>query len=217
MELDDLKQAVWSLDRRLEQGSTPSLELYKEQKLDRTRASLRPLVWGHAAQVAFGVLLSVVAGSFWWRHSDEPNLMIAGVIVHVYAVLMIALGARVLVHIHTLNLAAPVLAIQKQLARLRRSYVTTGLVVGLPWWCLWIPFVMVISGADLVANTPASWLVLNLLVGIAGILGTLWFYRVLWYRPAHDERRRNVEVSAAGNSLRRAQKFLDEIARFERE
>src|SRR5262245_27982885 len=164
MELDDLKQAFWTLEGRMERQSTLNERIYKEQKLDRTRASLRPLVWGHAGQAALGVLLTLLAGPFWWKHPDNPHLVIAGVIVYVYAVLMIALGARVLVRLYNLDFDAPVIAIQKQLAELRRSYLNCGLVIGLPWWLLWIPFAMVMSGFDLYTRATRAWIIANIAV-----------------------------------------------------
>jgi Na+/melibiose symporter-like transporter len=93
----------------------------------------------------------------------------------------------------------------------------TGFIVGLPWWVLWIPLVMVVFGFDLVGGASRAWLVTNLIVGVAGIVGTLWYYRHLWVEPADSERRRSTEASASGKGFRSAQLFLDEIARFERE
>jgi len=217
MELDDLKQAVADLDRGVAQVRDLGAAAYKERGLDRTRASLRPVLWEHAGQVALGVLLALVVGPFWWSQRAEPALLVAGLVLHVYAVLMIALGARVVVSIRTLDLGAPVVEIQKALERLRRSYVMTGFVVGLPWWLLWIPLVMVLLGFDLVGGVSPAWLITQLIVGVAGIVGTLWYYRNLWVEPAGSERRRSIEVSASGASFRSAQRFLDEIARFERE
>jgi hypothetical protein len=130
---------------------------------------------------------------------------------------MIALGARVIVAVRTLDLDAPLIETQKALARLRRSYVMTGFIVGVPWWFLWIPLVMVVFGIDLVASASRPWLVTNLFVAVVGIAGTLWYYRHLWVAPVDSERRRRIEESASGKSFVAAQRFLDEIARFERE
>jgi Na+/melibiose symporter-like transporter len=130
---------------------------------------------------------------------------------------MIALGVRVIVSIRTLDLDAPVVEIQRALARLRRSYVMTGFIVGLPWWLLWIPFVMFVFGIDLNGRFSWNWLITNLVIGVVGIVGTLWSFRRLWIAPVDSEQRRSIEVSASGKSFRSAQRFLDEIAGFERE
>lgn len=217
MELDDLKQAVATLDRGVAQLHDLGSASNKEQTLDRTRASLRPVLWEHAGQVALGVLVALAVGPFWWAHRAEPALLIAGLLLHVYAVLMIVLGSRVIVAVRTLDLDAPIVDIQRELASLRRSYVVTAFVIGLPWWLLWIPLAMVVFGFDLVSEASPLWLVTNLIFGILGIAGTLWYHRHLWVGRPDSERRRGIEESVSGTSFRSAQRFLDEIARFERE
>lgn len=216
MELDDLKQAVAELERGIAEVRYFSVETYKKRKLDRTRASLRPVLWEHAGQVALGMVIAVV-GQLWWPENGAPALLVAGLVLQAYAVLMIVLGLRVIVSIRTLDLDAPVVDIQRALARLRRSYVMTGFVVGMPWWLLWIPLAMVVFGVDLTGRFSWGWLSTNLVIGIAGIAGTLWYFRHLWIEPEDSELRRKVEVSVSGNSFRNAQGFLDELARFERE
>ena len=216
MELDELKQAVANLNREIAYARNLSVGAHKERQLDRTRASLRPVLWEHAAQIALGVLLWLVVGPFWWSRLGEPTMLVSGLVLHVYAVLMVGLGARVVVAVRTLDLDAPVVEMQRALARLRRSYVMTGFVVGLPWWLLWMPLIMVIFGFDLVSGASRAWLLTNLLVGVVGIACTLWYYRRLWVGPV-DSERRSIEESASGRSFRSAQRFLDEIARFERE
>jgi serine/threonine-protein kinase len=167
--------------------------------------------------VALGVVLVLAVGPFWWSRWAEPVMMGAGLVLHVYAILMIALGIRAIVTVRTLDLGAPVVEIQKAVASLRRSYVMTGFVVGLPWWLLWIPFVRVVFDFDPVSSASRAWLATNVIIGVAGIAATLWYYRHLWVEPVDSERRRSLERSASGAGFRNAQRFLDEIARFERE
>jgi hypothetical protein len=208
---------VADLDRGVAQMRTLGIAEHKERRLDRTRASLRPVLWERAGQVALGVLLVLAVAPFWWGRLAAPVMMVSGLVLHAYAILMIVLGVRAVVAVRTLDLDAPVVEIQKQLASLRRSYVMTGFVVGLPWWLLWIPLAMVVFGFDLVAGASRAWLVTNLIVGVLGIVGTLWYYRHLWMEPVDSERRRKLERSASGARFRDAQRFLDEIAHFERE
>lgn len=217
MVLDDLKQAIADIDRHVAQVRDLGVAAYRERRLDRTRASLRPVLWEHAGQIAIGVLLALAVGPFWWNRWAEPVLLVAGLVLHLYALLMIALGVRIIVSIRALDLDGPVVEIQRGLARLRRSYVMTGFIVGLPWWLLWIPLIMVVFGIDLVGDDSHAWFFINLIIGIVGTGGTLLYFRHLWLGPAESERRRSVEESVAGKSFRSARHFLDEIARFERE
>ncbi len=219
MELDELKSAWQSLDRRLAQQNSLNLQLFRDSKLDQARARLRPLHWGQIIQIIAGALLILMATTFWTQHREVTHLLIAGLIVHAYGVLMIVLGARTLWLVNQIDYAAPVIAIQKQLAQLRGFYILNGLWAGLPWWLLWMPFMMMFFmgafGADVYANAP-SVIYGGAAVGIVGLLATWWLHR--WSRdPRRPRLAKFVHDSVTGASLRRAQAQLDEIARFEHE
>lgn len=219
MELDELKQAWQSLDRRIERQYTLQLHVHRDRKLEALRGHLRPLVWGHALQMLFGALLVLLAVSVWTRHPHETHLLVAGLVMHVYGVAATIFGGVMLSRIARMDYAAPVLSLQKQLATLRRHYVIGGLWVGLPWWLLWVPCAMLVFmalfGADFYRHAPTViWL--NLGVGVLGLLATWAFHR--WSR--HQRRPRvakRLDASLTGSSLRKAQTVLDEIAQFERD
>jgi hypothetical protein len=217
MELDDLKSAWQVLDRRLEQQAALNLHLFKQDKLDRMRSSLRPLFWGQILQILFGAATVLFAVSFWTQHRDVPHLLLTGLIMHVYGVATIIFAGVTLGHISRIDHAAPVLAIQKQLAQLRRVYIINGLSVGLPWWVLWVTLMQIVFmnafGADLYTNL-GDWLWGCYASGVLGLLATWWFHR--W---THDPRRARlaqvVDDSVTGSSLRKARRMLDEIERYE--
>jgi len=215
MELDELKSAWQLLDRRLEQHAAINLHILKESQLDRLRSRLRPLAWGQIVQIAAGLFMALWAAAFWSQHRDVAHLLIAGLIVHAAGLSMILLGAVVLVSISRIDYSAPVLAIQRQLAQLRVIYVRGGFVVGMSWSILWIPFVALIFqsafGIDLYANAP-SVAYIGVAVGIALMFGVWLLHR---WSARHPELQRTLDDAAAGASLVRARRILDEIARFE--
>ncbi|HEY0232035.1 MAG TPA: serine/threonine protein kinase [Dokdonella sp.] len=219
MELDELKTAWRTLDRRLEQHNALSLQLLVDSRLNALRTRLRPLYRGQALQILFGVLLVVAAAIFWTRHRDAMHLLLAGVCLHLYGVLTIVFAAVTLALMERIDYAAPVLTIQKQLAALRRFYIRNALVAGLSWWLLWVPllmmFLMGVYGVDVYAHAP-SVIYSGLAVGVAGLLASYGLHR--WSR---DGRRpllaKFLNDSMTGSSLRKAQALLDEIARFERD
>jgi hypothetical protein len=217
MELDDLKSAWQTLDRRLDAQAALNLHIFKDGKLDKARRGLRPLVWGQAFQMLCGVALILISVSFWSSHLDIAHLLLAGLLVHVYGVLMIIFGGVTLSLIDRIDYAAPVLAIQKQLGQLRRFYIRTNIGLGLAWWFLWMPLMMMLFmsafGADLYANAP-SVIFSGTAIGAVGLLLTWWFHR--WSRhPSRPQMAKTVEDSVAGGSLNRAQRVLNEIAQFE--
>jgi hypothetical protein len=217
MELDDLKTAWQTLDRRLDAQTALNLHIFKDGKLEKARRGLRPLACGQAFQMLCGVGLIVLSVPFWSAHLDVPHLLLAGVSVHVYGVLMIICGGATMGLISRIDYAAPVLAIQKQLGHTRRFYVRTNVGLGLAWWFLWMPLMMMFFmsafGADLYANAP-SVIYGGTAIGAVGLLLTFIFNR--WARhPSRPAMAKIVDDSVAGSSLNRAQRVLDEIAQFE--
>ena len=215
MELDDLKAAWQTLDRRLDAQTALNLHVFKDGKLDKARRGLRPLFWGQIAQILFGVALILYAVSFWPQHLDAPHLLIAGVSVHVYGVLTIICAGVTLSLINRIVYAAAVVSIQKQLGQLRRFYVRTNIGLGMAWWFLWMPLTMMFFmgtfGADLYANAPEV-IYSGIAIGAVGLLLTWGFHR--WSR-SRPQMAKTVEDSVAGGSLNRVQQALDEIAQFE--
>lgn len=221
MELDDLKLAWKSVDRRLEQQHALELHIYRDSKVDKARAGLRPLFRGQIIQIICGAMVAIFGALFWTAHIGVFHLMVPGLIVHVYGILMIFFAARTLALIHRIDYSAPVVTIQKQITELSSFYVRHGMAVGLPWWVLWIPFMLVLFGflgADIWAKTPSvrPWIYINAGVGVAGLLASWWFYT--WARhPDRPRLSKFVDDNVTPSSLKRAQHFLDEIAQFEKE
>jgi hypothetical protein len=217
MEIDDMKAAWQTLNQRLDAQAALNLNMFKGDKLDKMRRGLRPLVWGQAVQILFGALIAMWGGSFWIEHRAVPHLLIAGLIMHAAGISMIGLGAFMEALIGRIDYSAPVLTIQRQLAQLRKVYVRGGFAIGLPWWVLWVPFLMVflqsLFGADLYMNAP--WMVwICAAAGIVGMLSTWVFVRWAGQRPRLGKW---LESGAAGRSINNAQGFIDEITRFEQE
>jgi len=216
MELDEMKLAWQGLDRRLEQQHALNLQLFRDGRMDMLQRGLRPLVWGQAIQMLIGVFGLLLLAPIWIAHWRDPAVLIAGVVMHVYCLGLIIFGGVMQGQVAQLDYSAPVLTIQRQLLKLRKTYSVGGaLVVGLPWWFLTAPLLVVLSrGAIMVRAPSVIWI--QLAIGAAGLLATWWFHR--WaHRPQRAAFGRKLDDSNAGGSIRRAQAALDEIGRFEQE
>ncbi|MEI2428802.1 serine/threonine protein kinase [Lysobacter yananisis] len=219
MELDELKQAWQALGDKLDRQHRMERLRLREERGRRMRSGLRPLVWGQALQMAAGVLLTIWGAAFWSAHAHSAHLLAFGLALHLYGIALVVCGAWVQSCVAGIDYTAPVLALQRRLAALRRAYVRGGLAVGLAWWLLWMPalaaILMSLFGVDLYRNAP-SMFVYGGAVGVAGLLASAWFLR--WSRdPARPRLRRAVDDGVAGASVRRAEAVLEEIERFERE
>ncbi|HJT97174.1 MAG TPA: hypothetical protein VJ696_02580 [Rhodanobacteraceae bacterium] len=219
MELDEMKSAWLALDRRLERQEALNLFAFRESRLDRLRAALRPLLVGQIVQIVAGALLALVFAPFWIEHREVPHLFLVGLSLHAYALLFIVSGARDLYLIGRIDYAAPVLDIQRRLAELRAWRVRVAPVFGAIGCLVWVPFVLwlfvVLFGVDVYARNPGVVYVL-LASGVACLLAMLAIMR--WSRhPRRAHVARYLEDSVAGSGVGKAQRFLDEIAAFARE
>jgi hypothetical protein len=204
MDLDDLKAAWQTLSQRLDRHDALTLALLRDRKLSSLRRRLLPLRLGQMLQIVFGLAVTIAAVAFWTAFASEPRMLVTGLLMHAYGITTIAAGVLVQRRISRLDYASAVVDIQKQLASLRRTYVTTGLLVGLPWTLLWILAVIMaarVSGTDLFATAPA-FVYANLAFGALLLLAAYAF------------RRRLADI-LTGPTLRRAQATLDELVRFE--
>jgi hypothetical protein len=216
MELDDLKQAWAALDRRLARQESLRLHLFRSDVLDKARRGLRPLYWEQVVRILFGVGMVVLGVALWTSHRDTFALCATGLIIHAYGVITIIGSGLVCGYMSRIDYTAPVLAIQQRFGALRRVYALVSAVLGLPWWLMWL-FVTIaivgLVGVNMYAVAPAFvWI--SMAIGVAGLLGTWAWYR---WRHARTGTRRSFDEDAACGSLRRAQKMLDEVARFEQE
>ena len=176
METDQMKLAWQQLGQQLERSNTLQLHALRERQLDRTRGSLRPLFWGQILQILLiGVPCMLLAGLLWHRTGQPGTTLalstqLAGIVVHAYGLATTVLAGATLGRIHQIDYAAPVLDIQKQLTALRRLYIVNGMIAGLPWWFLWVPLLMTLSGlagVELYARAPSVvWIGMG--IGIAG-------------------------------------------------
>jgi hypothetical protein len=214
--LDELKTAWQALDRKLERQHTLALHQFKETKLAKLRGRFRPLVIGQAIQAAAGLILALIAGSFWFDHIGQPHLMIYGILLHAYGIMLIVFAARDLVLIHEIDYGAPVVAIQKQIARLRAWHQRAGIWFGVAGCFIWVPLMLMIFyglGADvwMASRDVVYWFLFSSAICLALIYGVIWWSR----RPGKERLAKYLQESSAGKSVKRAQETLAEIERFE--
>ena len=218
METSELKEIWQKMDERLSRQSAIALSLLHEKKIGNARAHLRPLFWGMAGQMVFGLASVVVAAPFWIRHLDTPLLWISGLSVHVYGVLAMVLAGYIMRKIDRLDVSLPVVEIQKQFVALKKKHIQCGWIIGTPWWLLWLPYSVIFSHErfDLLAGNISYPLVLIMLACsvfmLLTVVGVIWAQNSK--RPGLAAR---TEAMLAGASLVKAQQSLDELVRFEQE
>ena len=217
MELDDLKAEWQSLHERLARQEALSLRALQDARLDRMLKELRPFRWMQAFQIALGAFFIAASAAFWVPRLHTPHLAAMGILMQAYGLVVVLSCARMQALAARVDISAPVLVIQRRLAELRAFYVRSALWLGLPWFVLWIPCVLMLLaakfGADVYAHQP------GVVLANVAVCAALWGLTLLIIRWAQARPRaaRALDNAAAGSSLNRAQARLDEIARFEAE
>ncbi len=219
MELDEMKAAWLALDRRLAREEALTLNTFREGRLDRLRAMLRPLVAARIVQIVLGTLMALAFAPFWVEHLDTPHFVVIGASLHLYALMMIIGGARDLFMMHRIDYAAPVVEIQRRLAELRAWLLKSAPVFGAVGCFIWIPFTLwafeVLFGADIWAHAPiVVWIFVGW--GVVALAVLLLALRIARH-PGRTKWAERFERGMIGNRLAKAQRFLDEIAAFARE
>ena len=219
MELDDLIPAWQRMERELRGQKRMTSMLLAERASSRVEASLKPLLNWQVLQIIVGIGLAGLGAQFWLPRMDQTLLLVSGIIVHAYGVALIINGIRVVLRLKEIDFSAPVTTLQKRVARLERSYVLSGWILGLPWWLLWIPVALILltlAGVDLSRVAPENWLPATVVFGIVGMILTVVGYH--WARrssrPGVSER---LERMVSGASIDKAKRLLADIERFEQD
>jgi hypothetical protein len=216
MELDELKQAWQALGRQLDRQQALDLELLREVRLEKARRGLRPLIVGQCLQAVLGVALVVLGVACWTRNTDVAGLLIAGLLVHGFGLLHVILAGIILGLATTIDYGASVLRIQARLARLLRLQGLNSAACGMPWWIMWVVVVVAVAGlgdGPRPTSTP-GWMWGSLGVGVAGLLGT-WLYARYRRQPPAGVAESGCAADGT-DAIRRGQRVLDDLARFER-
>jgi hypothetical protein len=220
MELDDLKTAWREMERRIDASEAMVVQVRREAKLDAIRTALGRMAVVQALMLVGWIAVAVVAASFWVEHRATPHYLVAGLVVHVYAVATIIFCAVQLFALAGADYAAPVVTLQSRLARLRRLRLYGQIALGLPMWLLWVVMTMIgaeiFVGVDLYRASP-GWIHVTLAVGVVGMALTYWLPRRFARTPRGSRFLERVLDDLAGHSLVRVTRQLDEIARFSRE
>jgi len=214
--LGDLKDAWKELSDKLDRQNTLALHQFKQSKLAGFRSRLRPLAFGQILQLITGGLITAVSAQFWVNHLGTPHLMICGLLLQLYGLMFVVFAVRDLVLIRQIDYDAPIIAIQKQLAKVRIWHVRTAIWFAITGSLMWLPAIVVVLyllGADPWVHSPRTvhWLVSSAVVCVAFSYGLIRLAR------SAGKCGRALKDSWIGRSVNRAQATLDEVKEFERE
>jgi hypothetical protein len=225
MELDDMKVAWHAMNERV--GALETLartrvrERVRERELGRVRRALGAFAFGPAFDVAVDVLILVALGSFLYSHVHELRFFVPAAILHALVIVSMASSIRQLVLIGTVDYGAPVVRIQRQLARARavRIRTTKWLLLFAP--LIWTPLAIVavkgLLGVDSYRAFGIAFIWWNVGFGVVALAALLMVARHVAVRGTERGWYQRLLDDIGGRNLTRAISFVNDLARFERE
>lgn len=220
MELDDLREA-WTeqfagLEHRLD-----ALEgqLARGGRRRARRALLPGLGW-HVVEVVAAIALLAALVPPLFAHRGEWRYVVCGgaVVVVLLGFGGASLGA--LVRAARIDFARPVVAIQRDVARLHRAEFVAlgwGLAGGI---VVWLPLALLLfeaaSGIAVLAHVDGAWLFANPGCGLVLLGVAIGAARRMRADPGRRPWLDRVAAALSGRGLRRARELLDEVGQFER-
>ncbi|HEX4495911.1 MAG TPA: hypothetical protein VIE43_09610 [Thermoanaerobaculia bacterium] len=228
MDLDDLKNRLAEQDAKLERALRLNTTAVRELRLAKTRASLRWLGWGVVCELLMAIVGTLWLGDFLAGHAREPRFFLPAALLDLGVIALLGSCIRQLAAIAGLDYGLPVVAVQKELSRLRVLRLRTTKWTILLSFALWFPALIVMLegflGVDAWQILGAigrrngsffAWAVANVLFGLAAAIAVAWISNRYADRVDRSPALRRFVDSLAGHSLMKAQSSLDSIVRFE--
>jgi hypothetical protein len=214
MNLDELKDKWAEQDRKLDRILRLNESAVREMRFSSAKSSLRRLTAGIVVELVILAIGAGWLGNFIAEHLREPKLIIPALLLDLGAIALVSLCVRQLIMIGNLDYSGPLVAVQKELEKLRILRIRTTKWTFLAGCVLWEPALVVL--APWIANLSA-WIAANVLFGIAVAVLITWISKRYADRLATSSKLKSLMDDLAGRSLMKAMASLDSIAQFEQE
>jgi hypothetical protein len=230
MNLDELKTRLAEQESKLDQVIRLNTTAIREIQISKAKTKLRGLVWGVTLELIVTAVAVVWLGDFIAGHLREARFLVPAVLLDLGAIAYLGACIRQLTLVAGLHYSLPVVAVQKELGKLRVLRLRATKWVMILSFVLWLPALVVLFkglfGVDLWFILGAAgakdgsfllWVAANVVFGLAAALLLIWLSNRYSDRVDRSPALRRFVDSLAGTSLAKALGFLDSIVQFETE
>lgn len=221
MELDELKSAWSSVNKRLDEMQEQQIALQNMALDGETKKSANALRREPIFELAVATLTVIWSGNFLWENltalQRSPISALPVGALHALAIFTIGLSIRQLITISSLDYTQPILDTQMKIASIRSLRVRSTqwlMLIGLPLWVLF-PIIagQAIFGVQFIHAIDKSWLIANLAFGVAAAAAIVFAARRLRDRSSVFQQ---IDDLIAGTAIAKAQRLLAEVQGFAR-
>lgn len=219
MELAELKEKWIDYDRKLDESLRLNRQLLKTMKLSRVRFALQRLALILATESILWLACIVALGPFIYRHVTLIRFALPAAILDLYAIANFAVLIAQIASALQIDYDRPIAVIQKQIEALRvlRIRYIQGSVLG--GFVIWVPFVIVVFkgffGLDAYHLFNTSWLIANVLFGLAVMVLAIWLSKQFSERMSRHTGIQRFMRNLAGYNINAARDFLAALSEFE--
>jgi hypothetical protein len=221
MDLDELQRKWAAHDGKLDAILRLNRELLSATRLERAQSAVRRLAAFLALEVAMMLFAVLPLGSFAFDHRNTARFALPAVALEVFAIAILAGTVRQMVTALHIDYGQPVAVVQRQVEalRARRARFNGRILLASP--LAWAPLVVVVLqglfGVDAYRVPGIRWLVANLLLGLAVLVGALWVSRRFAGRMSASPLFQRLMNDLAGYNLKAASRSLQTLSDFEDE
>jgi len=212
MELDQLQERWRQLDQKLGRTLATNAAVLRQIGVQRTRRHINRLAVWPVIDLAFGVAVLLVSGSFLGDHWPEPTLVLPASGLMVASVLFVIDNIRQLASASRVAWDGPIADIQLAVSRLRhariRQFKWIILLSPLLWLCMMTVGGELIFGVNVIKTFDPVWVVANIAFGLLFVPAGVVIARTLGGRWQHHPFWRNLLDDISGRSLVTAQQEL---------
>jgi hypothetical protein len=218
MKLDQLREELRAVEGVAAKSVRVEAGKIRDAGLRAARSGMRRLQAYVVVELALNVVATVGLVAF-LASSRDVRFVAPAVVLAGFAFTHVVFGARQLAALQRLDFGASVVLVQRELERLRvgRIRMTKWTILLGP--LLWIPLLVVVLrgffGIDTYAVFDRTWIVVNLLFGVAYVPFMLVVSKRLADRFEGSPLLRRVLRDIAGRNLSAAHGFMSELARLE--
>lgn len=219
MNFDDLKSQWVAYDAAVQSNLKNTLNVAAGWQ--KANSALQRLSRSVVIEMIIGLLTLAVLGGFLFDYYQEPAFFLPGLILHLFTIFQVAASGYQFAKLKELDFSAPVLASQMKLARLRRLRIRVVMWTLILSPLLWIPLLVVgmkgLLGVNVYALLNSTWLIANVLFGLAFIPAMVALSRYFGPRWQGSALVKSVMDHIAGDELKAMTAFLKSLEQFEPE
>ncbi len=220
MDMDELRSKWAEFDRKLETNLRINQHLLRVTYLGKAKSSLQWLAIGMVVEAAFDFAILSWLGRFAYEHREQMPFFLPGIGLYLLVLASFISLIRQIVLALTIDYSGPIAVMQKQLESLRVARIRLTQAVFLIAPLVWVPLLIVLLkniGVDAYKIISPAYLWANVGFGVAFMFLGLWLSKQFSARMDRSPFLQQLMRDIAGESLTRANGYLETLAEFEDE